>query len=72
MLAVSLALNGIVLGSVLLLFSLGLTLIYGVGRIVNFAHGALFSIGAMLGVWLAAPCRLSGIGIICTCRPPNS
>ena len=45
MLAVSLALNGIVLGSVLLLFSLGLTLIYGVGRIVNFAHGALFSIG---------------------------
>lgn len=54
MLAVSLALNGIVLGSVLLLFSLGLTLIYGVGRIVNFAHGALFSIGAMLGVWLAS------------------
>jgi branched-subunit amino acid ABC-type transport system permease component len=53
MLAVSLALNGIVLGSVLLLFSLGLTLIYGVGRIVNFAHGSLFSIGAMLGVWLA-------------------
>lgn len=53
MLAVSLALNGIVLGSVLLLFSLGLTLIYGVGRIVNFAHGALFSIGSMLGVWLA-------------------
>lgn len=53
MLALSLALNGIVLGSVLLLFSLGLTLIYGVGRIVNFAHGALFSIGAMAGVWLA-------------------
>lgn len=53
MLAISLALNGVVLGSVLLLFSLGLTLIYGVGRIVNFAHGALFSIGAMLGVWLA-------------------
>ncbi|MCY0149634.1 branched-chain amino acid ABC transporter permease [Hoeflea sp. G2-23] len=53
MLAISLALNGIVLGSVLLLFSLGLTLIYGVGRIVNFAHGALFSIGAMLGVWMS-------------------
>lgn len=53
MLALSLALNGIVLGSVLLLFSLGLTLIYGVGRVVNFAHGALFSIGAMAGVWLA-------------------
>ncbi len=42
-----------VLGSILLLFSLGLTLIYGVGRIVNFAHGALFSVGALVGVWLA-------------------
>lgn len=53
MLSLSLALNGMVLGSILLLFSLGLTLIYGVGRIVNFAHGALFSAGALAGVWLA-------------------
>jgi len=50
---VSLLLNSLVLGSILLLASLGLTLIYGVGRIVNFAHGALFSLGAMCGVWLA-------------------
>ncbi len=53
MLAASLALNGFVLGSVLLLFSLGLTLIYGVGRIVNFAHGAFFSLGAMAGIWIS-------------------
>lgn len=53
MLAASLALNGLVLGSVLLLFSLGLTLIYGVGRIVNFAHGAFFSLGAMAGIWIS-------------------
>lgn len=53
MLALSLALNGVVLGSILLLFSLGLTLIYGVGRIVNFAHGALFSAGALAGAWIA-------------------
>lgn len=37
LLAFSLALNGVVLDSLLLLFSLGLTLIDGVGRIVNFA-----------------------------------
>ncbi|TAL84649.1 MAG: branched-chain amino acid ABC transporter permease [Candidimonas sp.] len=54
MLVVSLILNGVVLGSILLLSSLGLTLIYGVGRIVNFAHGALFSLGAMSAVWFAA------------------
>lgn len=54
MFAVSLAINGFVLGSVLLLASLGLTLIFGVGRIINFAHGALFSLGAMCGIWLAS------------------
>lgn len=54
MLVASLLLNGFVLGSILLLASLGLTLIYGVGRVVNFAHGALFSFGAMCAVWLTA------------------
>ncbi|MDK8873811.1 branched-chain amino acid ABC transporter permease [Paracoccus sp. SSJ] len=64
MLALSLVLNGIVLGSVLLLFSLGLTLIYGVGRIVNFAHGALFSAGAMAGVWLVASGVPFGVALV--------
>ena len=50
----SLLLNGVVLGSILLLSSLGLTLIYGVGRIINFAHGALFSLGAVTSVWLVS------------------
>lgn len=50
---VSILLNGLVLGSTLMLFSLGLTLIYGVGRIVNFAHGALFSAGAFIGMAMA-------------------
>lgn len=54
MLVASLLLNGFVLGSILLLASLGLTLIYGVGRVVNFAHGALFSFGAMCAVWLTS------------------
>ena len=53
MLLFSVVLNGLVLGSILLLFSLGLTLIYGVGRVVNFAHGALFSLGAFLGMSLS-------------------
>lgn len=45
--------NGVVMGCLLLLFSLGLSLIYGVGRIVNFAHGAMFSAATLLGVWLS-------------------
>ena len=54
LLVLSLVLNGFVFGSILLLSSLGLTLIYGVGRIINFAHGALYSVGAMVGAWLGA------------------
>jgi len=49
----ALVINGLVMGAILLSFSLGLTLIYGVGRIVNFAHGAFFSAAAITGVWLA-------------------
>jgi len=38
-------LNGIVYGSFLLLTSLGLSLVFGLGRVVNFAHGALYAMG---------------------------
>ena len=42
--------NGIVLGLVLVLFSLGLSLVFGVMRILNFAHGELFMLGGF-GLW---------------------
>lgn len=42
------------IGSVYVLFSLGLTLIFGVMRVVNFAHGHFFTISALL-VSLIAP-----------------
>lgn len=40
------ALNGIVLGVTYTIIALGLTLIYSMMRIVNFAHGQLFMLGA--------------------------
>ena len=40
-------LNGIVYGSFLLLTSLGLSLVFGLGRVVNFAHGALYAHGGL-------------------------
>lgn len=39
------ALNGVVYGSFLLLTSLGLSLVFGLGKVVNFAHGALYALG---------------------------
>jgi branched-chain amino acid transport system permease protein len=41
-------LNAIVLGSVYTLFSLGLSLAWGVANILNLAHGALFVAGALV------------------------
>lgn len=38
-------LNGLVYGAFLLLTSLGLSLVFGLGRVVNFAHGALYALG---------------------------
>jgi branched-chain amino acid transport system permease protein len=45
-----LVLSGILVGSVYALMSMGLTLIFGVLRIVNFAHGEFLMI-AMYGAW---------------------
>ena len=47
---VQLVLSGILVGSVYALMSIGLTLIFGVLRVVNFAHGEFLMI-AMYGAW---------------------
>jgi len=43
-----------VLAALLFLISIGLTLIFGIMRIVNFAHGALYMLGAYAGFTIAA------------------
>src|SRR6201997_1263376 len=46
--------NGIVTGMILALVASGLTLIFGVMDVVNFAHGELFMLGAYVGVLILA------------------
>jgi branched-chain amino acid transport system permease protein len=41
--------NGLVLGTFYALSALGLTLVFGLMRVVNFAHGELYVIGGLLG-----------------------
>ena len=43
--------TGIALGAVYALLALGLSLIFGMLTVVNFAHGAFFMVGAFLGVY---------------------
>jgi branched-chain amino acid transport system permease protein len=66
-------LNGLVLGGVYALFALGFTLIFGIHRIMNMAHGAVFMAGAFVGlytvrfglpIWLALPVAMVGAGLV--------
>jgi branched-chain amino acid transport system permease protein len=45
--------NGLVYGALLIVMSSGLALIYGLRRVVNFAHGALYMLGAYIGYSVA-------------------
>jgi len=76
--------NGIVTGMILALVASGLTLIFGIMDVVNFAHGELFMLGAYMGVvtlaatgsfWLAlvvATLIIAALGVglqVVTLRP---
>jgi branched-chain amino acid transport system permease protein len=43
--------TGIALGSLYALLAIGLSLIFGMLTVVNFAHGAFFMVGAFIGLW---------------------
>lgn len=40
--------NGITLGSVYALIALGYTMVYGIIKLINFAHGDVFMVGAYI------------------------
>src|SRR5260221_13890058 len=46
-------LNGLSLGSIYALIALGYTMVYGVLRFINFAHGDVFMLGAFAGYILS-------------------
>jgi branched-chain amino acid transport system permease protein len=51
--------NGIVQGSIYALIALGYTMVYGVLRLINFAHGDVFMVGAYAGFYTAAVFSIS-------------
>ncbi|QDS34382.1 branched-chain amino acid ABC transporter permease [Brevibacillus brevis] len=50
--AINLLVNGLATGILIFLLASGLTLIFGLMSVLNFAHGGLFAWGAFAGVWL--------------------
>jgi branched-chain amino acid transport system permease protein len=65
-------LNGLGSASSLFLVAAGLSLIFGVSRIVNFAHGSLYMLGMyfavalseILGFWVAVPLAAAAVGLL--------
>lgn len=69
--------TGVALGAIYVLLAVGLSLIFGMLTVVNFAHGAFYMLGAYAGFyvaektgsfWLAmllAPVIVAGIGMVC-------
>ncbi|HEX5177026.1 MAG TPA: branched-chain amino acid ABC transporter permease, partial [Chthoniobacteraceae bacterium] len=66
--------NGLSVGSIYALIALGYTMVYGVLRFINFAHGDVFMVGAFAGLyfhrwlnpWLARlPELVSALIILC-------
>lgn len=45
--------NGLSLGSIYALIALGYTMVYGILRLINFAHGEVFMVGAYAGYYCA-------------------
>ncbi|MDQ5988150.1 MAG: branched-chain amino acid transport system permease protein, livH [Syntrophus sp. SKADARSKE-3] len=63
--------NGLAVGGIYALIALGYTMVYGVLKLINFAHGDLFTIGAYLGLTIIATFGLTEfygllIGILIT------
>lgn len=67
--------NGLTLGSVYAIVALGYTMVYGIVQLINFAHGEVVMIGAMVALWIIStlagagggmpPLVVVGLGVAC-------
>lgn len=61
---INLLINGLATGMLIFLLAAGLTLIFGLMDVLNFAHGGLFAWGAYVGVWTYGVSGSFLVGII--------
>lgn len=62
MLLISQLINGLALGFMFVLIAVGLSIIFGMLGLVNFAHGAFFALGAYFA-WMLKP-YIGGVGVL--------
>ena len=51
--------NGISLGSIYALIALGYTMVYGIIKLINFAHGDVYMVGAYVGFYAVTMTKMS-------------
>lgn len=56
--------TGVALGAIYALLAIGLSLIFGMLTVVNFAHGAFFMVGAFLGVYFTGLTGSFWLGLV--------
>ena len=56
-------LNGLIKGSLYAMIALGYTMVYGILGIINFAHGEVFMIGAMVAMTVTTLLVKAGLEI---------
>ena len=56
---ISYLISGISLGSVYAIIALGYTMVYGILRLINFAHGDVFMVAGLMLVYLSASLPLA-------------
>lgn len=56
--------NGLSLGAIYALIALGYTMVYGILKFINFAHGEIFMLGAFSGFYIARLMGLSESSIV--------
>ncbi|MCG3083951.1 branched-chain amino acid ABC transporter permease [Anoxybacillus sp. LAT_35] len=61
---INITINGLATGMLIFLLAAGLTLIFGLMDVLNFAHGALFLWGAYAGIWAYSATESFFLGIV--------
>lgn len=56
-------LNGLILGSLYALVALGYTMVYGILELINFAHGEIVMLGALVSVTVLAALTAAGVPV---------
>ena len=63
--------NGLVIGNIYALTAVGLAIIFGVGNLINFAHGSVYMVGAYVGwvcvtrLGLPLPAAFGVVVVVC-------